>query len=86
MISSVSTSEFVHKSIQIGNNICRVSKIALPLLLAYGLPQVTAGIVSYTACIATCPAMAAAAVPGLFQYTFEACMIACNWMLSPTSP
>jgi hypothetical protein len=86
MIASASTSDFIQKSIQIGNNICRVSKIALPLLLAYSLPQASAGIVSYTACVATCPAMAAAAPLGFFQYTFETCISTCHWMLSPTCP
>lgn len=89
MISSVlqtSTSNFVDRSIQLRNNICRISKVALPLLLISSLPIANAGVVSYTACIATCPALAAAAPPGLFQYTFESCMIACNWMLSPTCP
>lgn len=85
MISSVlekSTSYFMH----IGSNFCKISKVALSLLLVSSLPIANAGLASYTVCIATCGSMAAAAPPGLFQYTFESCMVGCSWMLSPNCP
>lgn len=71
---------------QINRNLTKISYLALPIIASSLLSTAHAGLASYTACISTCPAMAAAATPALFHYTFEACVIACNWMLSPTCP
>jgi hypothetical protein len=71
---------------QIMRNGVAISKIALPAIAIATLPLASAGLASYTACVATCPAMAAMAPPGLFAFTFESCMLSCNWMLSPTCP
>lgn len=85
MISRVSDSHHL-LVYQINRNLAKVSYLALAIIASSMLSIAHGGLVSYTACIATCPAMAAASPPGLFQYTFEACMTACNWMLSPTCP
>lgn len=63
-----------------------IAWIAIPIISSALLSTAQAGLASYTACVATCPAMAMAAPPGLFQYTFQACMASCTWMLSPTCP
>lgn len=87
MISSL----FINKDVlhyipQINRNMVKISYLAIPLIASAILSTAQAGLCSYTACIATCPAMAMAAPPGLFQYTFQACMASCTWMLSPACP
>lgn len=86
MINNVSNSRYMTNFMQIGNNLSKISSIALPLILTSCLPVIDAGIISYNACVATCPVMAAMAPAGLFAYTFESCMISCTWLLSPTCP
>lgn len=71
---------------QITRNMIKISYLALPVVASSMLATCSAGLVSYTACLATCPAMAAMAPPPLFAYTFETCMASCSWLLSPTSP
>ena len=90
MISVTSAIETVRNIFPTPNqmikNGVKISKTALPIIALSTIPIAAAGMVSYTACIATCPAMAAMAPPGLFAFTFESCLASCSYMLSPACP
>lgn len=91
MISAISAPidtirEYLPSTRQMISNGAAISKIALPAIAMATVPLASAGLASYTACVATCPAMAAMAPPGLFAFTFESCLASCNWLLSPACP
>lgn len=71
---------------QVSRNAAKISYLALPIITSCFVNMASAGIVSYTACIASCETMAAAAAPGLAAYTFAACQASCVWLLSPSCP
>jgi len=82
-ITNLSLSTYIPTIEQVTNNI---SGVALPIIAIASIPMAYAGPISYTACVATCNAMAAAAAPGLSYYTFKACIASCWWSGGPGCP
>lgn len=87
MISAIyANNKYLISINQVSRNMVKISCLAIPIIFSCVLNTASAGWASYLACVATCPAMALAAPFPLLDYTFEACMNSCNWMLSPTCP
>lgn len=88
MISSISS--YIPSPQQIRSNmiqnLSKISSIAFPLFAIASLPTAHAGMVSYLACAGSCLSMATFGVPELFQYTYESCMMSCQWLMSPACP
>lgn len=87
MISSVSSAgNYIPSATNISRNLQKISMVALPLFTMAALPTANAGLASYLACAGSCVSMALFGVPELFQYTYESCMISCEWLMSPACP
>lgn len=88
MISSISSYIPINRQIAYDmiHNLEKISGVAIPLFAMASLPTTNAGLVSYLTCAGSCLSMAAFGVPELFQYTYESCMISCEWLMSPACP
>lgn len=87
MISPIScVANYIPSAANISSNLQKISTVALSLFAMASLPTANAGLASYLACAGSCVSMALFGVPELFQYTYESCIISCEWLISPACP